>query len=201
MGEILQVLGVLIGFGFVLFICWIAVVKLGMLKPTTAQGAADGKVDDEALRYSTRDRVLSPAEQGFHAVLQAALHVINTENPESRYTLFASVRLAEVLSVSESPANRSLWQRAFNRISSKQVDFVVCDEQTTRPLLVIELDDSSHKRSDRAKRDEFVDRACRTAGLPVLHVPTNQRPDYRSLARSIVEQLSQSRAPAVSSAS
>lgn len=201
MGELIPLLGVLFVLGFVLFVCWIVAVKLGLLKPPSDQGEPDGKATGEALRYGTRDRVLSNAEYVFYATLQAALHVLNTENSERRLTLFASVRLAEVLTVSESPANRSAWQRAFNRIASKQVDFVVCDEQTTRPLVVIELDDSSHQRSDRAKRDEFVDRACSAANLPVLHVPTNQKPDYRALAHLIGQRLSANKSPAGSSAS
>ncbi|MBL0869897.1 MAG: DUF2726 domain-containing protein [Phycisphaerales bacterium] len=200
MAVLLSLMGLFLVFGFVLFIIWIAAVKLGMLKPPTALNAEE-KTDGEKLNYRVRDRVLSPAEYGFYALLQAAVHMLNSENPERRCTLFASVRLAEVLTVSEAQTNRSAWQRAFNRISSKQVDFVVCDEQTTRPLLVIELDDSTHKRADRAKRDEFVDSACRAAKLPVLHVPTSQKPDYKALARLIGQQLSGTRTPAGSSAS
>jgi hypothetical protein len=201
MGEIVLIVLVLLGFGFVLLAVLVVAVKFGLLKSRTDQGDSGDKAGRETLPYSRRERVLSPAEQAFHAILQAAVHILNTENPARRCTVFASVRLAEVLAVSESQANRSAWQRAFNRISSKQVDFVVCEEQSTRPLLVIELDDASHKRSDRSQRDEFVDRACRAANLSILHVQTNNKPDYRALARLLGEHLSSTKTPAGPSAS
>lgn len=40
-----------------------------------------------------------------------------------------------------------------------------------KPLFGIELDDASHKRSDRQKRDVFMDDVFRTANLSLLRVP------------------------------
>ena len=45
-----------------------------------------------------------------------------------------------------SPSER---QAAFNRISSKVLDFVLCDPNNLAIIAAIELDDSSHKRNDR----------------------------------------------------
>ncbi len=49
---------------------------------------------------------------------------------------------------------------------SVHVDFVLCDPDALTPLLVIELDDSSHERTARRDRDAFLG----AAGLPILHV-------------------------------
>jgi very-short-patch-repair endonuclease len=57
-----------------------------------------------------------------------------------------------------------------NKINQKHVDFVLCDPNSFTPLLVIDLDDSSHMRKDRQGRDAFVDAALDAAGLPILHV-------------------------------
>ena len=55
-----------------------------------------------------------------------------------------------------------------NPIRSKHVDFVVCAPDTLKPLAAVELDDSSHGRSDRKDRDEFLGEAFEAAGLPLL---------------------------------
>ncbi len=102
--------------------------------------------------------------------------------------IYPSVRLAEVLEVNGS-SDRSSWQSAFNRISSKQADFVLCDAVTTEPLMVIELDDNSHTRRDRQSRDDFVDEACASAGLPILHIKAAGSYDAKLLAQKITEAL------------
>ena len=39
---------------------------------------------------------------------------------------------------------------------------------------VVELDDASHRRRDRAERDDFVDKALSSAGIPALHIPAQK---------------------------
>ena len=53
-----------------------------------------------------------------------------------------------------------------NRIDRKQVDFLLGEPKTLRPKVAIELDDRSHEREDRQKRDPFVDRVFAAANLP-----------------------------------
>jgi hypothetical protein len=57
-----------------------------------------------------------------------------------------------------------------NKIDRKHVDYLLCDPQTVRPLLGVELDDGNHQRSDRQKRDSFVDQVFTAAGLPLVWV-------------------------------
>ena len=72
------------------------------------------------------------------------------------------------------PKGTESRQKYQNYINAKHIDFVLCDPDTVRQLLAIELDDSSHQRSDRRSRDIFVDDALRAAGLPLLRVPARQ---------------------------
>ena len=67
---------------------------------------------------------------------------------------------------------------AFRRVSQKHVDFVLCERITLRPLVAVELDDSSHKQASRIARDRFVDAAYASADLPLVHIPV--RPSYNS---------------------
>jgi hypothetical protein len=105
------------------------------------------------------------AERSFFGVLQKAI------GPE--FTLLSKVRLADILQVQRHPSTQRR-SAAFNRISSKHADFVLCDAKTFRVVAVIELDDKSHREKTRQHRDQFLDAALGTVGIPVLHVPAQQ---------------------------
>jgi hypothetical protein len=70
--------------------------------------------------YEAIHALLTPAERSFFGVLQQAL--------ASDYQIFAKVRLADIVRPVRSPS-RSGWQSAFNRITGKHVDFVLCDSE------------------------------------------------------------------------
>lgn len=54
-----------------------------------------------------------------------------------------------------------------------------------KPLVGIELDDSSHDRADRQERDEFVNEVFQAAGLPLIHIPVQREYNTRELAAQI----------------
>lgn len=115
--------------------------------------------------YEAVTEFLSPAERSFFGVLQQAV--------VSKYQVFAKVRLADIVRPVRNPS-RSGWQTAFNRITGKHVDFVLCEPATLRVVAVIELDDRTHERFERSVRDNLVDSALANAGIPVLRVSVRQ---------------------------
>lgn len=145
------------------------------------------------LPYRLSDRFLSPAELSFYQVLRTCLD-------QQQVVISPKVRLGDLFFVSRG-VKGSERRVAYNRIAKKHVDFVLCDPRSMRPLLGIELDDSSHQRSDRAERDCFVDRVFDTAKLPLLHVSVQEayRPQevkaavYRHLESIVPESDSHTR--------
>jgi hypothetical protein len=131
----------------------------------------------EALPYRVRDDFLSPAEFSFYKVLSSL--------GGTRLTIQSKVRLADIFFVARPNENMAF----FNRIAQKHLDFLVCDSVTMKPLLGIELDDSSHKRNDRQERDDFVERVFEAAGLPLLHVPVQREYNTREIAVQIAPLL------------
>jgi len=115
------------------------------------------------LPYRTAGPLLTPAERSFYGVLCQAV--------ETRYTVFAKVRLGDVLAVPHG--TRKFWTHR-NRIDRKHVDFLLCAPHDLTPLLAVELDDASHDRADRRDRDAFVDKALTAADLPILRVPAQR---------------------------
>ena len=104
--------------------------------------------------------LLTPAERHFFYSLERRL--------PPGYRLSFKVRLADVVTVRCARGGRQFW-RAFGPIAQKHLDFVVCDADFC-PVLAVELDDASHGRADRARRDRFVDRAMASAGVPLVRV-------------------------------
>ena len=112
------------------------------------------------LPYQKCASLLTSAERSFYGVLCQAV--------DSRYSVFAKVGLGDLLMIPHGTLN--FWTSR-NKIDRKHADFVLCAPDDLAPLLVIELDDSSHDRLERRERDFFVDAALDVAGLPILRVP------------------------------
>jgi hypothetical protein len=126
--------------------------------------STDVSIDEpvEVFPYRLRDDFLSPAEFSFYRILSS---VIGSER-----IIQSKVRLADIFFVARPNENA----KYFNKITAKHLDFLICDANSMKPMLGIELDDASHQKSDRIERDEFVDQVFQAANLPLLHVP-NQR--------------------------
>ena len=83
-----------------------------------------------------------------------------------------------------SPAkhlSKSEWWTTFNKFSSKRIDFAVEDRRTGRVVLLVELDDRTHKR--RADRDR--DGLTSHAGYTTVRLPAGERPTPASVAARI----------------
>ncbi len=110
--------------------------------------------------YLKRDDFLSPAELSFYQVLR---NVAGT-----RFLICPKVSLADLFFVKSGDSR--VYRTYTNKIDRKHVDFVLCNPETMIPLAGIELDDKSHARADRRRRDSFVDSVFAAAGLKLLRV-------------------------------
>lgn len=84
----------------------------------------------------------------------------------NKFYILCQVNLSSLIGINKKGKER---QGYFNKISRKSVDFVLLNKETLNPILVIELDDSTHLLPARITRDEFVDEVMRTAQIPLLH--------------------------------
>ena len=131
----------------------------------------------EELPYFARGYLLSKGEHVFYQALRKAL--------PPGLAVMMKVRLSDVINCSGAA-----WKAGYgSRISQKHLDFVLIDATSTAVRLVVELDDRTHQRKDRRLRDEFVDRALGTAGVPVLHVPAAASYDPVRVKAAVVELL------------
>ena len=127
-------------------------------------GSLDGPAAVE-LPYERNSVLLSAAERSFLGVLEQALG--------EGYRVCPKVRVADAISV-RRPLPRGEWQRAFNRISSKHFDFILCRSTDLEIACAVELDDSTHQRHDRQDRDMFLGEVCSVSSLPLLRFPAKE---------------------------
>ncbi len=92
------------------------------------------------------------------------------------------MRLADLLYLPSGIENR---QSYWNKIQSKHVDFVVTDIKNIKPLLIVELDDSTHNQKKRIERDKFLDKALYDAGVQVIHISTQHSYNVNELLLQI----------------
>ena len=139
-----------------------------------------------SLPYVVQTSLNTPAEQAFLGAVQRAVG--------STSLIACKVRIADVLQVRfrKRHGHDQRWWRYFRLISAKHVDLVLCAPRGGRILVAIELDDRSHRRGDRKRRDRFVDRAFASAGVPLLRFAASGRYDAREIHERLAPYLTTS---------
>lgn len=125
----------------------------------------------EKYRYSRKENLITSAEK--------ELFLLLNEVYGRQYYIFPQVHLSTLLNHTIYGQN---WKGALAHIDRKSVDFVVCDKNTFKPLLAIELDDNTHSQSDRWERDCTVEQIfrgqiCRSYELKTTEVLQKKKSD------------------------
>lgn len=140
----------------------LGIVAIVVLALFVVKTKAQRKSDDSGYPYLKQKALFTPAERSFLGILTQAVG--------NEVQIFGKVRVADILTPKKG-MSRSDWQRAFNKISAKHFDFILCNKQDLSIICVVELDDSSHQSTSRKERDVFLVRACNSASIPLIQVP------------------------------
>lgn len=130
--------------------------------------------------YCKRGALFTPAERSFLNVLDQAI--------SDQYRVFGKVRVADILNPAKG-MNRKNWQVAFNKISSKHFDYILCSKETLGVVAAIELDDKSHLSARSKKRDALLESACDSAGLPLIRFQAKSGYQVQSIRTQIESTL------------
>jgi len=114
------------------------------------------------INYRKLATLFTKAERSFLGVLDQAIG--------DNYRVFGKVRVADVLTPQRGMTRRN-WQIAFNKISAKHFDYVLCRKTDLSVIAVIELDDKSHNSKRARARDLFLAKACVSADLTLIRFP------------------------------
>ena len=129
--------------------------------------SVDSKIDEE-FPYVIKN-IMTPTELKLYLRLIQAF-------PE--YLVFSQVQLSQVLDVPSGPEKLSWW----NKINRMSLDFVICDK-VSKPVCVIELDDSTHLRKKRVEQDSKKDKALKVAGIKIVRIKVKEMPTAAELPK------------------
>ena len=144
---------------YLFFIAIVIIIFYYVSKTSKFKINTDKKIEREIWPYIKKNYFFNQSERKFYYMLSDIL--------SDKYLLFSKVRISDLLYLPKYQNNSYSYR---NKIQSKHIDFIVCDKQNVKPLLVIELDGNSHLRKDRIKRDKFVDEIFKDASLSILHI-------------------------------
>ncbi len=119
--------------------------------------------------------ILTATETKFFRVLQAAVG--------KQYIIFPQLPLWTLIQANSSDQKATC---AFNnQINLKRIDFVLVNSASLMPYMAIELDDQSHDRPNRQRRDAFVDNVLNQAGIKIVHIPATATYDLQTIGAQI----------------
>jgi hypothetical protein len=124
--------------------------------------------------FYRRKSLLTHNERDFYKALCAVVR---------GYAILAKVRLVDLIGADD---RHKFWQANFRRVCSKHIDFVVCDSDL-RPILAIELDDLSHQREDRRRRDSDINQLFAAVSFPLLRIAVQDQYRPEELSQRIIE--------------
>ena len=129
---------------------------------------------NDYLPYVKRYCLMTNAELNFFKVLQKAV--------QDRYYIVPQVQLSKLVEVERAKK----WYHSYtNVIDRKSVDFVLYNKENFKPYLVIELDDRSHYRWDRIRRDNFVDEVLNRVGIRIVHIKNSYQYNIDEITRML----------------
>ena len=137
------------------------IMMLDSKKPETV----DNDEDIEKLPYR-RKFLLTKNEYWFYKSLKEITDKYD-------FAVLAKIRFADLVEVS-AEADKKEYMKYFGKIKSKHIDFILCKKDNLYPELLIELNDSSHNKEDRIKRDDFIKKIAEKVGYKMVFVDGTQ---------------------------
>ena len=138
-----------------IFVIIILIMDL-ILTKIPKQKQEEIKNEDLSSLYEKKTYLLTQNELKFYKLLKNI-----TE--KNNLNVFSQVALYEIIKYKNI--------KDFNKIKSKTIDFVITDSNC-KIKLCIELDDPTHIKENRQKRDEFINKLFKDLDIKLLRIPT-----------------------------
>lgn len=120
------------------------------------------KDESDRLPYRLREQFMSMPELALFRTLQ--------EMVGRRYVICPKVGVNDIFYIVRPNENVHF----FNKIFRKHVDFLLCDPNTFRPAIGVELVKPVAK-SETREADQFMQDLFLSAGIPLVHIPLSER--------------------------
>ena len=129
--------------------------------------------------FKRKGYFLTPHEMELFWILQKS--IIGSD-----YFIFPQLHLSTLLLVKDEMND---LQGKFDWINKLFVDFVIFDRNQIQPIMVIELNDSTHTWTNRKARDQFIKDALEKNDIQLLTVNTESWANEKNFIDSIALKL------------
>ncbi|RXJ10780.1 DUF2726 domain-containing protein [Lelliottia nimipressuralis] len=152
----------------------IAIVRLvravkGRGHPVLAALRLNGIKPGPAEYLLCKRQVWESAETLMTAREQHFLRRLSQQVDERRWRLCPQVRVADIARITpDIPERSATWWQLFRMASQWHCDVVIVDRESFRIVAAVELDDASHLKQRRVRRDILLEEVLRQAGIPLI---------------------------------
>ena len=130
--------------------------------------------------YERKEFLITKNELKFYKLLLSIVDIMELQ-------IFTQVSLYEIISVKKT-LNSSEYNKYFNKIKSKSIDYVLTDRMS-RIKLCIELDDKTHNYKNRIERDNFINDLFNSLDIPILRIQLSKYYDMDNIKKTIINLL------------
>lgn len=132
--------------------------------------------DNEYSNYITKNYIMTQTELKFYRQLKETL---KTENIDAN--IFPQINLERIIQVK----NNNRIER--NRIKSRSIDFTIVNNNNCKIICCIELDDYTHKQTNRIKRDNFINELFKSVKIKLFRIKVINSYDLSEVVKYIKE--------------
>lgn len=148
----------------VLFMAALSIIKIALSRLSKRKKAGsnrrkEGNNFSEELMsrgdaYISRTHLMTPTEREVFKLLEKAYG--------EKYYIFCQVRVVDVIqpNTKKYHSKSKEYISLFRQLSQWHFDYVLCEKEGFKVFCALELDDETHNRRDRVKRDRMLNKAC-----------------------------------------
>ncbi|MEI6221693.1 MAG: DUF2726 domain-containing protein [bacterium] len=105
---------------------------------------------------------------------------------QDKVRICPQVALSQIVSINQ---NKEGWRDnlIWNNVKNCVIDYVLCEKDTSKILLLIELNDESHAEPSRFRRDDAIDNLMQNLQIPLEKFPTRQNYDEEKLLSRLIK--------------
>lgn len=149
---------------------------LGLFGVKVQESVETNKKNKETIWYSKKN-IMTATEINFYNKLKDILG--------DKYIIWPQINLAAIINKNGS----FNYKRRFQTELYHNIDFGIFDKDTFELLLLIELNDNSHYKPDRKKRDENVKSLCYQSGYKIVTFWVDKPNEYEYVKNRILYYL------------
>ena len=139
--------------------------QTALIRTLTEAGVRPGETEQlmaSGVFWERQTQLMTDREVNF---MQGLFRAVDMQ----RWYLCPQVRVADIVRITPLISNRSrTWWKLFHLVAKWHCDVVIVDIRTFQIVAAVELDDASHLKKSRRRRDILLDEVMRQAGIPLI---------------------------------